>query len=69
MAASVSRRRISGAAERRRFAVGQIEDADRGALGFESEDGAAHAELGVVGVGGDHQVIERHKWLQAKWEK
>src|SRR5262249_53487218 len=42
-----------GAAVRRRLAVGQVEDADAGALGPEQEDGAAGAEFGVVGVGGD----------------
>ena len=34
------------------------EDADTVALGLEQQDGAAGAEFGVVGMGGNHEVVQ-----------
>ena len=48
-----------GAAVRRRLAIGQVEDADAGALGLQQQDRPADAQLGVVGMRGDNEIIER----------
>ena len=44
---------------RRRFAIGQVENADAGALGFECQNRTAGAQFGVVRVRGDDKIVER----------
>src|SRR5262249_10841735 len=49
-----------GTPVRRRFAIGQIQNADLCALSFEQEDCASRAQLRIIGMRRDYQVIE--KW-------
>ena len=46
------------AAMRRRLTVGQVEDPDPRPLFLEQEDGATCSQFGVIGMRGDHQVID-----------
>ncbi len=48
-----------GAAVRCWFAVGQFQHADATALREQQGNGAADAQLGVVGMGGDDEIVER----------
>ena len=42
----------------RRFAVGEIENADRSTLSFEQQNGSASAEFRIVWMGRNYQIIQ-----------
>ena len=51
------------AAERGRFAAGQIQHANSQTLALILQDGAGHAQLRVVGMRRDHQHIDRFEFV------
>ena len=63
LAAAVSAGATLAASQRRRLAVGQVEDADLPALLDQPDDRAAHAQLGIIRMRGDDERIERLRRL------
>ena len=56
-------------AVRRGFAAGHIEHADLQPFGFESQQRAPHAQLGVVGMRGDDEQVEHREKSDGRRQK